>query len=58
MAEAKKDDDYEMEYRMLGNTGLKVSTLGFGFWATFGGKAGINLFDYAVRSVWQRKWRC
>lgn len=51
-----------MEYRMLGGTGLKVSTLSFGFWATFGvkenlnravsilricRKAGINLFDNA-----------
>jgi len=62
MAEAKKDDKPEMEYRMFGNSGLKVSTLGFGFWATYGvkegvdrcvavlricRKAGINFFDNA-----------
>jgi len=51
-----------MEYRMMGGTGLKVSVLSFGFWATFGVKegtqkaidcmqacrdAGVNLFDNA-----------
>jgi len=51
-----------MEYRLLGGTGLKVSVLSFGFWATFGVKeglercvsilricrnAGINFFDNA-----------
>ena len=70
-SEAKKDDKVpqeeqkdaiDMEYRMLGGTGLKVSALSFGFWATYGvkegvdrcvsvmricRKAGINLFDNA-----------
>eukprot|EP01083_Nonionella_stella_P245949 854448_1 len=61
MTESKTPDN-QMEYRMLGNTGLKVSTLSFGFWATYGvkegvdrcvsvlricRKAGINLFDNA-----------
>lgn len=30
-----------MYYRTLGNTGLVTSVLGFGFWATFGVKAGL-----------------
>ena len=57
----KKEDD-DVEYRLLGNTGLKISTLSFGFWATYGvkegvdrcvsvlricRKAGINFFDNA-----------
>jgi len=61
MAEEKKEE-IGMEYRLLGNTGLKVSTLSFGFWATYGvkegvdrcvsvlricRKAGINFFDNA-----------
>ena len=63
--ENKKEDkkeEIDMEYRMMGGTGLKVSALSFGFWATFGVKegvdrcvsimricrnAGINLFDNA-----------
>eukprot|EP01084_Bolivina_argentea_P079405 144045_1 len=62
MAAETKKEEYEMEYRLLGNTGLKVSTLSFGFWATYGvkegvdkcvtvlricRKAGINFFDNA-----------
>ena len=31
-----------MFYRMLGNTGLQVSVLSYGFWATFGVKEGLN----------------
>ena len=30
-----------MYYRMLGNTGLQVSVLSYGFWATFGAKEGL-----------------
>lgn len=30
-----------MPYRMLGNTGLQVSVLSYGFWATFGSKDDI-----------------
>jgi voltage-dependent potassium channel beta subunit len=30
-----------MYYRPLGNTGMVTSVLGFGFWATFGVKAGL-----------------
>ena len=62
MAADAKSAEPEMEYRMMGGTGLKVSTLSFGFWATYGVKegvdrcvsvlkicrdAGINLFDNA-----------
>lgn len=51
-----------MEYRRLGNSGLKVSALSFGSWVTFGpqvsgglaaeciaaaGEAGVNFFDNA-----------
>ncbi|MEM6930306.1 MAG: aldo/keto reductase [Myxococcota bacterium] len=31
-----------MYYRMLGNTGLQVSILSYGFWATFGVKQGLS----------------
>jgi aryl-alcohol dehydrogenase-like predicted oxidoreductase len=31
-----------MAYRMLGNTGLQVSVLSFGFWATYGTKDDLN----------------
>ena len=30
-----------MPHRMLGNTGLQVSVLSYGFWATFGAKDGL-----------------
>lgn len=33
----------QMKFRMLGNTGLQVSVLSYGFWATFGSKT--NLLD-------------
>ena len=51
-----------MEYRSLGNSGLKVSALSFGAWVTFGSQvdvdaaaemmriafdAGVNFFDNA-----------
>ena len=32
----------KMKYRMLGNTGLQVSVLSFGFWATFGTKDSLK----------------
>jgi voltage-dependent potassium channel beta subunit len=34
-------EDNDMPYRMMGNTGLQVSVLSYGFWATFGAKADI-----------------
>jgi len=33
--------DQKMYYRMLGRTGLQVSVLSFGFWATYGVKKGL-----------------
>ena len=56
------EEEIDMEYRMMGGTGLVVSALSFGFWASFGlkegvekcvsimricRKAGINFFDNA-----------
>jgi len=32
----------KMKYRVLGNTGLQVSVLSYGFWATFGSKADLQ----------------
>ena len=32
----------KMYYRMLGGTGLQVSVLSFGFWATYGVKEGLT----------------
>lgn len=32
----------KMYYRMLGNTGLQVSVLAYGFWATFGAKEDLT----------------
>jgi len=32
----------KMYYRMLGNTGLQVSVLSYGFWATFGAKDDLS----------------
>ena len=37
--DAKKQ---KMYYRMLGNTGLQVSVLAYGFWATFGAKDDLT----------------
>jgi hypothetical protein len=45
----------KMYYRMLGNTGLKVSVLSYGFWATFGMKSdlksneGVNMAKDCLR---------
>lgn len=39
---ASCDEDKPMYYRMLGNTGLQVSVLSYGFWATFGVKDDLN----------------
>ena len=36
------DESPTMYYRMLGNTGLQVSVLSFGFWATYGVKEGLT----------------
>jgi hypothetical protein len=39
---ASCEDQKTMYYRMLGNTGLQVSVLSYGFWATFGVKSDLN----------------
>ena len=36
------ETDQKMYYRMLGGTGLQVSVLSFGFWATYGVKEGLQ----------------
>ena len=41
MKENEKNDQ-KMYYRMLGGTGLQVSVLSFGFWATYGVKEGLT----------------
>eukprot|EP00808_Paulinella_micropora_P013435 g4453.t1 len=52
LADEKKE---EMCYRMLGNTGLQVSVLGFGFFANYGTKkdlmdqAGIDMAKASLR---------
>lgn len=33
---------FKMPYRVLGNTGLQVSVLSYGFWATFGVKPDLK----------------
>ena len=40
--EQSKKSAQKMYYRMLGRTGLQVSVLSFGFWATFGVKEGLT----------------
>ena len=59
MSEVHKPDSSKMEYRYLGNTGLKVSVLGFGNWVNNQNddttkecflkalENGINFFDTA-----------
>jgi voltage-dependent potassium channel beta subunit len=37
-----QENSPEMYYRMLGATGLQVSVLSFGFWATYGVKEGLT----------------
>jgi voltage-dependent potassium channel beta subunit len=36
------EEPAKMYYRMLGNTGLQVSVLSYGFWATFGPKSDLS----------------
>lgn len=42
MAASASEEDNKMPYRMMGNTGLQVSVLAYGFWATFGSKDDIK----------------
>ena len=41
-AKCAADEPSKMYYRMLGNTGLQVSVLSYGFWATFGAKSDLS----------------
>ena len=38
LCEGSNSKSNQMYYRTLGNTGLEVSVLSYGFWATFGAK--------------------
>jgi len=38
----KPNDEVKMTYRRLGNTGIRVSSLSFGSWITFGNQTGVN----------------
>ncbi len=40
-AKASYSDPNEMAFRVLGNSGLQVSVLSYGFWATYGAKADM-----------------
>lgn len=41
-SETLAQEEPQMYYRILGNTGLQVSVLSYGFWATFGSKTAIK----------------
>jgi len=47
----------KMAYRMLGNSGLQVSVLAYGFWATFGdkndlkGDSGVDMAKKCLRAA-------
>ena len=53
--ENETSDVVPMPHRMLGNTGLQVSVLSYGFWASFGSKddisdkAGIDMAKQCLR---------
>ena len=42
----------DMEYRKLGNSGLKVSALSFGSWVTFSNQVDAKLAQQMLVSVW------
>ncbi len=41
-----------MTYRKLGRSGLKVSTLSYGSWVTFGGQQGLDLVTESMAAAW------
>ena len=53
----EKKPDFKMPHRMLGNTGLQVSVLSYGFWATFGAKedlksdSGVEMAKQCLRTA-------
>ncbi len=42
----------EMTYRRLGRSGLKVSTLSYGSWVTFGGQQGLDAVTESMQAAW------
>ena len=42
-----------MEYRYLGNSGLKVSALSFGSWVTFGPQMNVDLAAECMEAAWE-----
>jgi voltage-dependent potassium channel beta subunit len=42
-----------MEYRFLGNSGLKVSALSFGAWVTFGPQMNEDLASECMHTAWE-----
>ena len=42
----------EMTYRRLGKSGLKVSTLSYGSWVTFGGQQGLDAVSESMAAAW------
>jgi voltage-dependent potassium channel beta subunit len=42
----------EMTYRRLGRSGLKVSTLSYGSWVTFGGQQGLDAVSESMSAAW------
>jgi len=42
----------EMTYRRLGRSGLKVSTLSYGSWVTFGGQQGLDAVTESMSASW------
>jgi aryl-alcohol dehydrogenase-like predicted oxidoreductase len=42
-----------MQYRFLGNTGLRVSALSLGGWVTYGGQVGEDLALKCMEEAWK-----
>ena len=42
----------DMTYRRLGRSGLKVSTLSYGSWVTFGGQQGLDAVTESMAAAW------
>jgi len=42
-----------MQYRFLGNTGLRVSALSLGGWVTYGGQVGEELALKCMEEAWK-----
>ena len=42
-----------MEYRYLGNSGLKVSALSFGAWVTFGDQIGEDVATELMKTAYE-----